>query len=251
MSKKKIIGQCHLCGQTKPLSFEHIPPEKAFNDLRLKAYTFEQLIGNRSGSKTFQHGYGDYTLCECCNNNTGSWYGRAYVDFVYQAMENRATKKFDIENGIINDFSIYPLRVFKQILTMFFTVNYPEFQNKYPWLRDYILNKENTCYLDSLKLFVYYVEDMQSVRISPGVLGTIDTETRITAMFSEFAYPPLGYILSYDDVVLDPRLVNITGFSNYKYDEKATFQLNVFPLPIANTFYGEFRTPEEIQRQNL
>jgi hypothetical protein len=27
-----IIGVCHICEQTKKLSFEHCPPEKAFNE---------------------------------------------------------------------------------------------------------------------------------------------------------------------------------------------------------------------------
>src|SRR5258705_10110809 len=28
-------GVCHLCGETAELSFEHVPPEAAFNDQRI------------------------------------------------------------------------------------------------------------------------------------------------------------------------------------------------------------------------
>lgn len=37
-------------------------------------------------SPTSQQGAGDYTLCHKCNNNTGAWYGAAFVAFAYQAM---------------------------------------------------------------------------------------------------------------------------------------------------------------------
>lgn len=243
MSKKKIIGECHLCGKIKPLSFEHIPPEKAFNDKRIKAYSFEQLIGNKKGYKTFQHGFGDYTLCELCNNNTGSWYARAYIDFVHHELQH-------IQGISDDEFSIYPLRVFKQILTMFFTVNYAKFREMYSWLSDYLLNKDDVNFLGGLKLYAYYVEDMRSTRISLGVVGILNTKTNQTACFSEFAYPPLGYILAYDDTVLDERLVDITFFSEYSYDQQATISLGIKALPIANTLFGEFRTAEEIERSN-
>src|SRR5215207_914300 len=37
-------GICHLCGQVKVLSFEHVPPEKAFNDKPAFLIPFEEAI---------------------------------------------------------------------------------------------------------------------------------------------------------------------------------------------------------------
>ncbi len=34
-------GICHICGDYGKLFFEHIPPEAAFNNHRVKASTFE------------------------------------------------------------------------------------------------------------------------------------------------------------------------------------------------------------------
>ncbi len=250
MGRKRVSGECRLCGFIGPLSFEHIPPEAAFNGLRGKAFTFDQLFLNKRGYQIFQHGFGDYSLCERCNNNTGSWYGKSYIDFAYQCV---ATKKSIEEEHLPIDkvlFSIYPLRILKQIITMFFTVNHVVFKDMYPLLKDFILSKESQCFPDGLRIYSYLVEDMISTRISPGIVGMISMTTGETNLFSEFAYPPLGYILSYDNGNFDNRLLDITFFKNYGYDEQVNLNLSLNSLPIANTIFGEFRTPQEIMEAN-
>jgi hypothetical protein len=32
MGKRTKNGRCHICGNVGELSFEHVPPEKAFNN---------------------------------------------------------------------------------------------------------------------------------------------------------------------------------------------------------------------------
>jgi hypothetical protein len=31
MSRRPVIGTCHICGDHGKLSFEHVPPKEAFN----------------------------------------------------------------------------------------------------------------------------------------------------------------------------------------------------------------------------
>ena len=64
-------GICHICCNYKKLSYEHIPPRKAFNDIRVKYK-----------GKTLQRGLGGYTLCEDCNNKMGAYYLNEFVTFV-------------------------------------------------------------------------------------------------------------------------------------------------------------------------
>jgi hypothetical protein len=65
-------GICHLCGQVKVLSFEHVPPEKAFNDKPAFLIPFEEAIhlgpDDEPQSKPIklQRGMGGYTLCDSC-----------------------------------------------------------------------------------------------------------------------------------------------------------------------------------------
>ena len=89
MASKYKFGRCKLCGKETKLTFEHVPPEKAFNSFTVKKYSFEEAIKILSGTrepnelkgKLQQKGSGDYYLCQQCNNCTGSWYMAEYTKF--------------------------------------------------------------------------------------------------------------------------------------------------------------------------
>jgi hypothetical protein len=87
---KVIEGECGLCGEFKPLSFEHVPPRSAFNDKPVFVQSFEHLYNKEShvyGKRMRSNrGFGGYTLCELCNNNTGSWYANDFAEFAQQGM---------------------------------------------------------------------------------------------------------------------------------------------------------------------
>ena len=43
MSRKPVIGKCRLCGETKKLTFEHVPPETTFNNYSVHILSGEQV----------------------------------------------------------------------------------------------------------------------------------------------------------------------------------------------------------------
>jgi hypothetical protein len=68
------FGVCHLCGINGKLSFEHVPPEAAFNDQRVLESDVHRLIGGdlikeleKPTGKYNQRGAGKFTLCDRCN----------------------------------------------------------------------------------------------------------------------------------------------------------------------------------------
>ena len=152
----KIQGKCHICGQNKKLTFEHIPPEKANNNKGVHVIQGDVLmntIGNTrmpwdfSGLryKNMQRGMGDYTLCENCNNDTGAWYAEDYIKFV-NAIRYVLTCKINIEKTEaikIELAKMFPLRIFKQVICMFASTMHPEFFDVHPDLREFVLNKES------------------------------------------------------------------------------------------------------------
>jgi hypothetical protein len=86
-----IEGICCVCGDFGQLSYEHVPPEKAFNDgsminLDVKHHLLEEISSSVSQMRrqTARRGSGRYTLCQKCNDNTGAWYVPAYVSWAYQ-----------------------------------------------------------------------------------------------------------------------------------------------------------------------
>jgi hypothetical protein len=65
MSRKKVVGDCHICGVHGPLSYEHVPPEAAFNDrMAVKANMGEWFSEGKWTGKgqQQQRGAGEYTL---------------------------------------------------------------------------------------------------------------------------------------------------------------------------------------------
>ena len=60
MSHQPIIGPCHLCGVTKVLSFEHVPPRAAFNDRKVLLASVDRIRLNLESLPTHGPMLGDY-----------------------------------------------------------------------------------------------------------------------------------------------------------------------------------------------
>jgi hypothetical protein len=88
MARRKVEGKCHICGTVGKLSFEHVPPKGAFNNKQVVRVGFDEAITlgpyDRLKGSIEQRGAGAYTLCERCNNNTGSWYAAWFADWCVQ-----------------------------------------------------------------------------------------------------------------------------------------------------------------------
>ena len=78
-----------------------------------------------------------------------------------------------------------------------------------------------------------------------GVLK-FDTNSTRTVLLSEITFPPFGYVMTIDDEPHEKRLVEITHFSRYGYNEFAVFPLQLPVLPTHLWFPGDYRTKEEI-----
>lgn len=83
LPRRKGMGWCRLCGETRPLSKEHIPPRTAGNKGEPTRYTIDDWLnrdtlehlpgGHRSGG-----GIWGFTICHDCNHATGGNYGKEY-----------------------------------------------------------------------------------------------------------------------------------------------------------------------------
>lgn len=152
-------GRCHICGDIKRLTFEHIPPKASGNSKPVKIITGEQMIKearipwDTSGLKYVpqQKGMGKSVLCQDCNNITGGWYADAYKSFYFQ-IPFLKVDPIDSQHSLIDlTFSaIYPLRVIKQIVCMFMGICDAYLGDTYPEMREFILTKESK-YLDFSK----------------------------------------------------------------------------------------------------
>ena len=255
MAKPKQIGNCHLCGEHGKLSFEHVPPASAFNhrkivtpDTRrvLELTNLDELEGLRG--KLSQRGQGGYTLCERCNNQTGRWFGGSYAEWVYQAAAY-LSRKDDLTQY---SFQIFPLRVIKQIICMFFSINSHRFREAHPELVRFALNKETKYLPPGIRVYAGYLLSDRSR--SAGVTGSIQLDDISGASnlrtYSEISFPPFSYILSLKSPPPEHQMLDISFFGSFGYNELTTLHLPIPCLSIYTPFPGDFRDRNTVLRES-
>jgi len=256
---KKHFGICHLCGIQTKLSFEHVPPQSAFNDQGILRSTFEQMLENEHPDdfegRQQQRGAGGYTLCEKCNNDTGLWYVPAFTSWAQQAMRfvigtrGRPTLEYP--------FNLFPLRVLKQVICMFFSVNGTYFQKAHPDLVRFTLNKESRDLPERVRVYAFYTfsNRSRSSGVTAVAKGFGSGNSTIHA-FSEITFPPFGFVLTVQSDPPQPGFCEIFGFSQFEYrDWRCGITMRLPLMPIYTVFPGDYRTRgqtiADLQRQGV
>lgn len=254
--RRKVIGICRLCGEEKELSFEHVPPQKAFNSglaivMPLQPGTILGPDDPITGME-YTKGVGAYTLCHRCNNTTGSWYGNGFIRWCQQGAH--LLDQSDNNPTLYYPYYIDPLSVLKQIVAMFFSVNAFTFSKDHEELVGFVLNRERRYLSPKYRIFTYYNDSNRIRRV--GLAGKIDLqigglvpEVRNMSFLSEIAHWPFGYVLTVNSPSPNPRLFEISHFARYEYGQYAVTHLQLPLLPIHLQFPGDYRTKEEIYAQ--
>lgn len=243
-------GYCRLCGTYGKLSFEHIPPKRAFNEHQQLLRTMEDHLSKRAYSR-FRKGLGNYSLCEPCNNNTGAWYGPAFVSWTKQGYD-----WLDRVHGekILNlPYYIRPLNVLKQILVMAAAMSGEASVRAHHDLRRFVLSPYQRHMPPDYRAFVYY--GMKGLlRFSSG-MALLDTEGKgADFIVAEVALPPFGYCVTRPmgdrrSLAESKGLYDISWFANYRYNEWTQVHLRIptrethFPSPLD---YRNLRGVEEL-----
>jgi len=263
MRRKNIKDRCHICGKIGPLTYEHVPPRKAFNSnkafiqmgkeiLKQDALGFPWELPKLKG-RQLQRGIGDYTLCGKCNNDTGANYGNAFVDFIYKGYRETHNKKYINNSRVtITLDKIYPLRIIKQIMSMFFSINNPNLSNAHEELREFVLSKEKREI--SEKDFGFYLYILRGIilkRLGIIVIGNIGERPFCPRIVSELSTPPFGLVLEFKPK--DKKdFCDITFFANeFDYDQKATIKLTV-PVYESNLWFPlDYRSKKQIMEDYI
>ena len=196
-------GQCHICGKYSKLTFEHIPPENAMNRGSATIYTGDNVMKRYRGEKAKyinqQQGMGKYTLCEKCNNNTGSWYVPTYND-IARDVASYLHKKEQLNHGDIISFSfknVPVLSFIKQVITMFCSL-LPPLEVKRLGFDSLLLHKESNEI--NRKLFDIHIY-LTSKAVGQLMIGPAEawfkTDNGIDAqLVSDLCVYPFGFILN-------------------------------------------------------
>ena len=250
MGRRVVNGYCRICGSFGKLSFEHVPPKAAFNDRPISVLKglgiFEAGHDPRRG-RVQQKGAGEYTLCERCNNQTGHWYGQAYVEWACQGLQRLELAPVEPSQWVRYGYKIHPLRVIKQIICMFFSANAPRFRESHTYLEKFVLNHDLKGLPPRLQIFCFLLAGRMGRQA--GVSGTIDVRTGTMRILSEIAFPPYGYVLCVGSPPPDERLLDITFFAESRFDEVRKFYLPIPVLPVNTAYPGDYRSAQEVASQ--
>ena len=260
MSRRiKVEGPCRICGVHGPLTFDHVPPKRCFNNLpgyyeaaADTLYALDQsgqfpdmntLIDQRKARKR-QGGIGFNSLCGSCNNNTGSWYGNDFAAWVHQSM--CILLKANGKPTLIYPTFFFPLRVIKQVITMFLSIDDGHLRTDYPGLSEFVLNKEARFLDKSYKVYAYYNFE-GSPRYLPRTYMTNGQSSEIMVL-SELTYPPFGFILSLKGAKPAKEVIDISHFSRFAYGDWTDFyqRFPVLPTHLPNV-PADYRTRTEIE----
>lgn len=143
-------------------------------------------------------------------------------------------------------FHLFPLRVLKQIISMFLSVNHDfPFREMYPELSKFVINRDEK-YLDpKYKIYIYYNHEGTTRFHKWAQIGDLKSQDYIK--LTEISYPPFGFVLTLDNSPMtEKRLYDISFFSKYSYNEWADVNLKLNVLPTHLHIPFDYRSKKEI-----
>ena len=235
-------GVCHLCGR-KEVSREHTPSRAAFNSKDLIALRIAKPLQNflRWVPEIQQGGNVNQSLCRLCNNQSGAWYNPAYVKLAracYKiAQESNANQHVEVK------VNTYPVRILKQALVHLVASSQPGLTEKYPLLREFLINKENS--LEDVPFRMGLYARVNKGSRSTGVAFGANFQEEAVEISSEFSFWPLGWVLAFEGTSLDD-LTDVTSWGREGYYDKKEIEV-MLPCHWAIQAYPrDFRSPEQI-----
>jgi hypothetical protein len=244
-------GQCRICGEHRQLSFEHVPPEAAFNNAPAVAYHLDEYLRTRGdwesmrGRKS-QRGVGAHTLCIPCNSKTGGWYGGEYVEWAKRGLQILDHVPPGTPPFQMTATGRYPLRFIKQIVTMMFSVNSLGFAEANPELVTFVLDKERSHLPPKYQVYLTVVGGPRTR--SSGITGILDLDQHHTELVTEVGFPPFASLL----LIGQERradLGRITHFFDCGYNEKREVTVRLQRGELATPYPNDYRTRERVERE--
>jgi len=243
------IGECCICGQQKELSFEHVPPKAAFNNAPVLHSRYDQIDArvnlDNPPANIIRKGIGAHALCEECNNKTGHWYGGAYSDFAKHVMD--FLNKDRNASAITLSYKIFPLRIIKQVVCLFFSVNGRGLGLLKSELVDFVLDKHSQNLPVGIRVYAFSTLSERSRTHSFNIRRGINhSETMSTFYSSEVVSSPLGFVMTIDSVPPCYDLYDISYFAQFGYEDQQCLSVEFLVKTVYSSYPCDYRTKEQI-----
>jgi hypothetical protein len=210
MPDKPRVGRCRICGETRKLTREHVPPAAALNLDRARVQTVEEWLKrsdeNIPGGAIKQGGVWAYTLCKSCNDRTGALYGdeyRRWAGTILNMLAELGTNVRALEAeretrrgrfSMVGRQDPRPGAMVRQILSMMCSVSAGfDLAGRYPAIRRIILDGATEPLPAGLSLGLTVFLSSRSRFSAP--MMTLDTGRSMWRWTIEIAHAPLASLL--------------------------------------------------------
>jgi hypothetical protein len=233
----KMMGVCHICGIEGKLTFEHIPPKRAFNS---NPVAIQTIWGRKlqyeyglpeAPAQRFGRGMGKRSLCQKCNEWTASEYGEAFAQWSVQAL--RYLDRAGPDGQLLLPFEIEPLRVIKQIIVMCLAT--AEYQDPllHSTLRNLVLCPYERHIPPCYRFHIYFnpCSPDESRMVTNAAMVRLGEGIKFYSL-AEVAFPPMGYSLTLVQgnmgcYASDEGLCYINHFAEFRLGERAVRWLGI------------------------
>lgn len=190
-------SKCALCGHTRKLTFEHLPPKSCYNSRQLQLYGWESMVNQHRRPKKYRRGMGKQALCGPCNNLAGIHYVRPYKQLVEQTLKP-AFHLADNSTALCS-VVVQPGAIAKQIAHMACSLSDQNTHGHdiFDRLRLIALSPRTLVRSIGLRFYIYLM-NRGDVRMS-GAAGVPVYDTNVM-VYGELAFPPLGIVIASDDI---------------------------------------------------
>ena len=239
---------CHLCGCRPAGSREHLPGVAAANDGPVEITYLggpPRPDGNVGRVRRVERdGFVVRTLCRTCNSKTGGSYGTAYKSFVEQFSRSSVTSA-SAARSWVSLRQVQPLRVAKQMASMFLAAQERLDPTRWVELRQFVLRRDGKLSPGQLHMYLYR-------NVSP--YGRVASLSGLSSLFgafppayvSEISWPPVGLVFALEPHPLLSTMKNLTEWGAYGFKDRADLAFSVPHLRVATHYPLGFGSEAEV-----
>jgi hypothetical protein len=241
---------CHICGLRPAGSREHLPGVAAANDgpVEITYVSFGVRPGGEPTGRTRIEPDGFYvrTICEHCNRRTGGNYGTAYKEFIRQFA---SSGRLDVgqPRTWVSLQDIQPLRVVKQMASMFLASQPQLTHARWTDLREFVRDRDKRLPAGCMRFYLYRNSSDRG-RISP-LTAFVSAYGRFPpALLGEIAWPPLGIVFAQAPHPFVQGMHDITEWGErFRFRDRRSFGFSVPQRQVASHWPLGFGSRREAQ----
>jgi hypothetical protein len=189
-------------------------------------------------------GFAVRTLCRHCNSKTGGSYGTAYKSFVEQFSRSGSIDA-SAARGWVSVRDIQPLRVAKQMVSMFLAAQEEFDLARWSALRAFVLRRDAKLLPGQLRIYLYRNVSSYGRVASLSGLASLAGAFPMAAV-SEVAWPPVGLVFALEPHALLEGMKEVTEWGTYGFKDRADFAFSVPNLRVATHYPLGFGTEAEV-----